>query len=134
MLNASELAVKIEPATTVTKILIDVSVSKPITVSIDSDRQPKLHEAIKTGLAAKMPFERKKSHYAPILGECNKSATEQMGIIPFIVQTSGFIHEKSLKLLEQLPDSASNIHQKPKEQLYYRYKKLIACSLQRGCC
>ena len=66
------------------------------------------------------------------LHKAPEGSVEKLGILPFILTTSGFIHEKSLTLLRDLAIEAAKVHEKPYEMVYHRFKKLVACALQRG--
>ena len=56
-------------------------------------------------IATNNPYNRKWNHYAKILEglrDAPEGLVEKLGILPFILTTSGFIHEKSLTLPRDL--------------------------------
>ena len=117
------------------KLVIDVSVTNPLTVTVVSDLQPTLSDAQTPGIATNNPYNRKWNHYAKILEDLRdapEGSVEKLGVLPFILTTSGFIHEKSLTLLRDLAIEVAKVHEKPYEMVYHRFKKLVACVLQRA--
>jgi hypothetical protein len=133
ILNPGTLATDLESERGTTKLLIDVSITKAITVPITGEVQPSLRDARNTGLATINVFKKKWNQYAAIFNKLKESdTTQKLGIIPFIMLTTGLIHNKSLLLLKSLAETASITHDIPKSVMFHRFKKIVSCALQRG--
>jgi hypothetical protein len=135
ILNPGFIAQELEAPPGTTKLLIDVSVTKTLTVAINNDTQPAIKDARNTGLATISVFKRKWNQYTAAfnnLKKDNNNNTPKLGIIPFIMLTTGYIHKKSLSLLKLLAHKASAIHGIAYSVMYHRFKKIISCALQRG--
>jgi hypothetical protein len=136
ILHPEDLAEKITSEKDAAKLLIDVTITNPFTVTIAPGFQPTLKDASVTGIANNAPYYRKHNHYSAILKEHREAAPgtmEKLVALPFVMQTTGYIHKNSLHLLKDLAHKASVLRSKiPERDMLYRFKKLIACALQRG--
>ena len=102
---------------------------------LDPSFQPSLKDAISVGIATQSTYNRKFNHYRQLLAERRNAplgTVEKLGAIPFVATTTGYIHSNSLRLLKDLAVKASIIHDIPYCHILHRFKKLIACALQRG--
>ena len=133
ILNPGTLATDLEVERGTKKILIGVSITKNLTVPISSEAQPSLTDARNPGLSTISVYQRKWNQYSAMFAELKKNDNfQKLGIIPFIAQTTGFIHNRSKLLLKHLADHASHVNDIPKSVIYHRFQKIVSCALQRG--
>ena len=90
-------------------------------------------DARNPGLSTISVYQRKWNQYSAMFAELKKNDNfQKLGLIPFVAQTTGFIHNRSKLLLKHLADHASHVHDIPKSVIYHRFQKIVSCALQRG--
>jgi len=119
----------------VTKIIIDVSV----TCALDGAKTgiikaPDNRQKAKTvGSRVNSRYQEKFNHYHKLLSTINPEINRpEIKIIPFIIQSTGFVHPKSLSLLDRMAEHAATIKKIPGINLFTFYKRRLGCCLVKS--
>jgi len=110
------------------KFLIDVGITNPLEgAQSGNPHGPQSRRSAQVpGQAAKKYFNTKNATYLPL---CNQL---DFGFLPFILGSSGCIHDKGKSFLRELAQMAEGYHKIPAATLYFYYVKKISVCLQRS--
>ena len=81
------------------------------------------------GKAAKKVYNDKVRDYKGLFTRLN---LDQFSIVPFVFESTGFLHEKSMDLLETVAQRAEEVKKIPRENMFTFFKKRLSICLIRG--
>ena len=122
----------------VTELILDTTVRSPIDGAAKAKLvHPKtLEEALKIGVAAERGYKEKMDKYSKLIypeNKQNRNLHEPVRwIVPFVIQSTGHLHEKSMEFLERLAEAAETIKRIPKVNLLTYFKRRIALCLAKN--
>jgi hypothetical protein len=120
--NRPDITVTDPPGSVFKTLAIDVGVTSPLT-GYNNPESYRLY----TGIAAKNMAADKKAKYARIGAQAN-----ELQFLPFILESTGFIHEDAIAYLHRLADIASDSRGIPSRVLYNYFVKRLSLRLQCG--
>jgi len=118
-----------------TKVIIDVAFTCVLDGVADGQlRSPQTRTAaLATGTKANKYYTRKINKYQELLNKMSPGFNpENLHVVPFIVQSTGFLHGKALDLLDKIAASASCIKKIPHGNLMTYFKRRLACCLAKN--
>jgi len=119
----------------VSKVIIDVS----FTCVLDGVKDGKIksantrNNALKQGTKAQIRNKEKLTHYKNLINALPREWNPpKYWIVPFVIQTTGFLHKSSMELLEKMVESATNIQKIPGINMLTYFKRRISCCLAKN--
>ena len=133
--NPANLGYQLGEHQTPTKVIIDVSFSCVFDgVGNGVIRCPPTRTAaMKIAAKASARYKLKYNHYRGLINRLDRNLNqERFWILPFVIQTTGLLHNVSLDLLEKMADSASHNKKIPGVSLFTYFKRRISCCLAKN--
>ncbi len=81
------------------------------------------------GKAAKKVYNDKVRDYKGLFTRLN---LDQFSIVPFVFESTGFLHEKSMDLLETVAQRAEEVKKIPRENMFTFFKKRLSICLMKN--
>src|SRR6185312_1277857 len=117
------------------KVIIDVS----FTCVLEGVQDGKIksasnrNNAMKVGSKAHTRYEDKIRNYQRLIQALPRQASPRnYKTLPFVIQSTGLIHNSSLDLLERMAKSASNVKRIPSTNMFTYFKRRISCCLAKN--
>jgi hypothetical protein len=126
-LRRPDISILNPPVEGVSRILIDMSITAPITGTENPlQPQPNHHILRPPGHQAQLRYTQKLAKYED---DCNRLNYK---FIPFILETTGHVHTVADAFLHQLAKHANELRKIPEHILYHYFLKRLSCALQRA--